>query len=70
MGNKLSETTIDEIREEALELHYMLEDYSLKKELLKETQWELTDILKALDRLGYKEEVFKEVEKIREEIPF
>lgn len=70
MGNKLSETTIDEIREEALELHYMLEDYSLKKELLKETQWKLTDILKALDRLGYKEEVFKEVEKIREEIPF
>lgn len=70
MGNKLSETTIDEIREEALELHYMLEDYSLKKELLKETQWKLTDILKALDRLGYKEKVFKEVEKIREEIPF
>lgn len=70
MGIVLSETTIDEIREEALELHYILEDYSLKKELLKETQWELTDILKALDRLGYKEEVFKEIEEMRKEIPF
>lgn len=70
MGKNLSETTVKEIRGEALELHYLLEDYQFKKQLLNEVQNNLADILQALDNLGYRENVLEEVEKIKSEIPF